>query len=467
MQPWPWGLGVGGWLLAIISPPSFADTLRRCAFNNLGRSLQLELSKIRYYSGVLLQEPRRSKYSYLLAMTQLDLPPNSSAPSDSLRIYITMSSIVRTSLRQFLHTSRQSLLASLKAKKPVNIVIGNQSADIDSFASSILYAYYTGPTTPPTTPPTIPLLSIPREDLSLRPEILHLCNLFSISPSDLNFTDDPPITDLPQDSTNIALVDHNHIEPNLSSHFTDPAKAVTAVIDHHDDEGLYPDAKPRIITPSGSCSSLVTQHFQSAFPQSGDVRGELARLALAAVLIDTTNMTNKVTPHDEEVLAFLEAEIAKSVTEGGGAGEPWDRKKFYNGVWDAKNNVDAMPLRDLLRKDWKEWAESVAGVDGVQRKVGIASVLRELEWLKGREAGEGRELFVWVLNEGAEGCLEAFVRMAEEAGLGLSVWGGGALDGDNGRRRAWCQKNLKASRKQVAPLLRESIKVGAKRESKV
>ncbi|RPB12469.1 DHH phosphoesterase [Morchella conica CCBAS932] len=404
-----------------------------------------------------------------------------------------MSSIVRTSLRQFLHTSRQSLLASLKAKKPVNIVIGNQSADIDSFASSILYAYYTGPTTPP----TIPLLSIPREDLSLRPEILHLCNLFSISPSDLNFTDDPPITDLPQDSTNIALVDHNHIEPNLSSHFTDPAKAVTAVIDHHDDEGLYPDAKPRIITPSGSCSSLVTQHFQSAFPQSGDVRGELARLALAAVLIDTTNMTNKVTPHDEEVLAFLEAEIAKSVTEGGGAGEPWDRKKFYNGVWDAKNNVDAMPLRDLLRKDWKEWAESVAGVDGVQRKVGIASVLRELEWLKGREAGEGfvegvrswagergldvvsvmtttgrggdfrRELFVWVLNEGAEGCLEAFVRMAEEAGLGLSVWGGGALDGDNGRRRAWCQKNLKASRKQVAPLLRESIKVGAKRESKV
>lgn len=241
----------------------------------------------------------------------------------------------------------------------------------------------------------------------------------------------------------------------------------------------------------------MTQHFQSAFPQSGDVRGELARLALAAVLIDTTNMTNKVTPHDEEVLAFLEAEIAKSVTEGGGASEPWDRKKFYNGVWGAKNNVDAMPLRDLLRKDWKEWTESVTGADGVQRKVGIASVLRELAWLKGREAGEGfvegvkswagergldvvsvmtttgrggdfrRELFVWVLNEEAEGCLEAFVRMAGEAGLGLSVWGEGALDGDNGRRRAWCQKNLKASRKQVAPLLRESIKVGAKRESKV
>lgn len=241
----------------------------------------------------------------------------------------------------------------------------------------------------------------------------------------------------------------------------------------------------------------MTQHFQSAFPQSGDVRGELARLALAAVLIDTTNMTNKVTPHDEEVLAFLEAEIAKSVTEGGGASEPWDRKKFYNGVWDAKNNVDAIPLRDLLRKDWKEWTESVTGADGVQRKVGIASVLRELAWLKGREAGEGfvegvkswagergldvvsvmtttgrggdfrRELFVWVLNEEAEGCLEAFVRMAGEAGLGLSVWGEGALDGDNGRRRAWCQKNLKASRKQVAPLLRESIKVGAKRESKV
>jgi hypothetical protein len=46
-----------------------------------------------------------------------------------------MSSIVRTSLKQFLHTSRQSLLASLKAKKPVNIVIGNQSAGMFDITS--------------------------------------------------------------------------------------------------------------------------------------------------------------------------------------------------------------------------------------------------------------------------------------------------------------------------------------------
>lgn len=404
-----------------------------------------------------------------------------------------MSSIVRTSLRQFMYTSRQSLLASLSSKKPVNIVIGNQSADIDSFASSILYAYYT-----PSTPPTIPFLSIPRSDLSLRPEILHLCTLFSISPSDLNFTDDPPITSLPANSTTIALVDHNHLEPNLSSHFPDPS-AVTAVIDHHDDEHLYPTANPRIIAPSGSCSSLVTQHFQSAFPSTGAVRGELARLALAAVLIDTTNMTNKVTSHDEAVLSFLEGELAKGATEGGGS-DPWDREKFYKSVWDAKNNVDDMPLRDLLRKDWKEWTEAVTGTDGKTRKVGIASVLRELSWLRDREEGEGfvegvkswagereldvvsvmtttgrggdfrRELLVWVLNEGAAECLDVFVGMAEEKGLGLSVWGGGALDGDGGKRRAWCQKDIKASRKQVAPLLRESIKVGngpSKKESKV
>ena len=32
---------------------------------------------------------------------------------------------------------------------------------------------------------------------------------------------------------------------------------VTGIIDHHDDRGLFPDAKPRVIKRSASCSTLV------------------------------------------------------------------------------------------------------------------------------------------------------------------------------------------------------------------
>lgn len=259
-----------------------------------------------------------------------------------------------------------------------------------------------------------------------------------------------------------------------------------AVIDHHDDEGFYLSASPRIVEKSGSCTSLITNHFKSLFPTEGLVRGDLARLTLAAVLIDTTNMTNKVTRHDEGALKFLEAQIQKSASEGS-TPEPWDRKAFFDGVWGAKNNVDGLPLRDLLRKDWKEWVE-IVDETSEKRKVGIASILRELKWLREREEGDGfvdgvktwaeereldvacimtttgrggefrRELLVWELGSRAGGCISAFTKKAEEAGLGLKTWQSGSLD-EGSERRAWTQADLTASRKQVAPLLRESVRV--------
>lgn len=302
------------------------------------------------------------------------------------------------------------------------------------------------------------------------------------------FTDDPPITSLHASNTTITIVDHNRLESDIRFLFPDDS-IVKAVIDHHDDEGFYPSASPRIVEKSGSCTSLVTNYFKSSFPTEGVVRGELARLALAAVLIDTTNMTNKVTTHDEKALKFLETQIQKSATEDGSISGPWNRKAFFDGIWNAKNNVDNMPIRDLLRKDWKEWVETVDKT-GERKKVGIAAILRELKWLKEREEGDGfldgvkswaeareldvtcimtttgrggqfrRELLVWELNDKAKGCINTFTKKAEEAGLGLKIWEDGGLDDKSFKRRAWTQANLTASRKQVAPLLRESVRTG-------
>ncbi len=56
---------------------------------------------------------------------------------------------------------------------------------------------------------------------------------------------------------------------------------MVAVIDHHEDEKLYPKASPRIIKPVGSCTSLVaTQLPPEPLP-------DLALLLLTGILIWT------------------------------------------------------------------------------------------------------------------------------------------------------------------------------------
>ena len=317
---------------------------------------------------------------------------------------------------------------------------------------------------------------MPRADLTLRPELQHLLGILNISASDLLFTDDPDITSLQPSTTKFMLVDHNRPVPSLRGF------PVSGIIDHHEDEGGDPSASPRIIEKSGSCTSLVTNYFRSSFPSKsapgGLVSVELGKLGLAAILVDTICMKdkNKVTPHDSAATSFLEQKVVEE--------EPgWDRTKFFHEMWDAKHDVDDLPLRDHLRKDWKEWADPHRG--GGERKVGIAAVLRDFTWFSQRDkdafltavknwaierdldvvsvmttAGEGsefkRELMVWAIKERAKDSIKAFEDNAAKD-LQLSQWGSGELDSEDGERKVWNQRNLAASRKEVAPLLRTSV----------
>ncbi|KAF8540327.1 exopolyphosphatase [Trichophaea hybrida] len=363
-------------------------------------------------------------------------------------------------LRTFLHLSRTALISASKSSTPISVVLGNESADLDSFASSFLYAYLSS-----VRPRPIPFLAIPRADLSLRPEFLFILSKLQLSPSDLLCADDSPsFSTLNPENVNVHLVDHNRLTVPLLG------ENVHGIIDHHDDEGFYMSASPRVITQSGSCSSLVINHLLNYTTLEEGERSQLATLALAAVLIDTANMTHKVTAHDQTALKLLRDNCLPA---------SWDQEAFFQGVYDAKTNVDGLSLRDLLRKDYKEWTE-----DG--KKLGISSVVKGLEYLRGRGAfletlkewarerrldvvcvmttdGRGeeyrRELLVWAVKKQGAECLRLLMETAEERGLKLGVWGNGELD-DGVKRRAWTQGNLSMSRKQVAPLLRECLKSG-------
>lgn len=247
-------------------------------------------------------------------------------------------------------------------------------------------------------------------------------------------------------------------------------------------------ANPRVIKKAGSCTSLIVGHFwEAAEGLRPDEKRELARLALGAVLVDTSCMRKRVEKCDEDAMEMLEAWLLDE--DAGELVEPWDRELFWKELVEAKEGVEGLGTRDLLRKDYKEWDEKVG-------KVGISSVVKGLEWLVGRDedflevlrswgvergldlvvvmttlgTGDGeefkRELLVWGVNEKGEEMLKEVERKAEDAGLKLEPWGEGKLD-EEGKRKVWWQRNVEASRKQVAPFLRQCIQeVGQQKASK-
>lgn len=243
------------------------------------------------------------------------------------------------------------------------------------------------------------------------------------------------------------------------------------------------DAAPRVVEPAGSCTSLVLRECRGAWDAlaAGEGGGvvEVARLALASVLIDTEGLRDegKTREVDREAVGVLEGVVRR------GDGR-WDREGFLAGVKAAKGDLDGLRVRDVLRKDFKAWEV------GAGRWVGVCSVVRSVRWLVGRveeeergamgdvlaafgrergcgvvvvmtaftgeQGGFERELVVKVVDEEMRGLLSLLEGRGVQE-LGLSEVKGPVGVAEDGTMRVWRQARVDKSRKQVAPLLREMM----------
>jgi exopolyphosphatase len=422
------------------------------------------------------------------------------------------STMSRFSIATFLSQAKRQLQQASKNEATTSFVVGNESADLDSITSALVYSYIKSshPDARRTNTLTIPVTNIPASDLALRPELTTLLSHANLKPSDLITLDDlPPLS---PSKTSWTLVDHNALTGQLASTYSASA-TIAACIDHHDDESFVPaTATPRIITKTGSCCSLITTHLHEPWVQLalfsssiGAANGQqsylviddtaytstwdaqVALLALGAILIDTQNLTSthKVTKHDSQAVKLLEAFVNMSPR----LSPKYDREAFYAKLDAAKSDISALSLTDILRKDYKAWSDNGLAL-------GIASVVQGLPFLREKadaEAGSKdalvpacvefakerslglfavmtaftnpkgdfeRELLLLATEEGkpSEAAKKFVERSAGELKLveldqpaseeGISVaWIG-----------VWRQDNLEASRKQVAPLLREAMK---------
>ncbi|CAH1642812.1 unnamed protein product [Spodoptera littoralis] len=265
-------------------------------------------------------------------------------------------------------------LTKLKTKQfsELTIVIGNESCDLDSAVSALVFANflywqhnqmkckvctreYRDGSMDYKDELFLPVINVDRNDFPLKTEVAFLFREKGINASDLVFRDDYDLPELLKSTkSKVVLVDH-HVLANRDKFL---AEYVTEIIDHRpiDKTGwVYkPDTRTTIETV-GSCCTLVAQRLKdlgaliakdvdyfNAYPVCSE-------MLHATIILDTVNFSkevNKGTPHDEEILLFLESLLKPADCKA-------EREKELNTLVTARTDVSQLSAAQLLRKDVK------------------------------------------------------------------------------------------------------------------
>ena len=352
-------------------------------------------------------------------------------------------------LQNYLEGTKTAILNGEK----IQIIMGNEAADLDSMGSAVIYAYCKAMSaSSDDTTIYVPMINIPREDFKLRTEAAFLFSHAGINTDWLLFAEDINLNALNQTGNlELVLVDHNKLASNQS----ELAQTVEEIIDHHKDEQLYMDAA-RVIEPVGSAATLVAE----ALLKNPDALEEgSAVLLLGTILLDTVNLdpdAQRATEKDQQIVdALLKLTGA-------------DRKQLFDKLQEEKFNVSSLDSSDLLRKDYKEWKLG-------NQNVGFASVLLSIsDWLTKDADLSGslaayasrckldvliamnaytqpqftRELVVYCKDDALRSKLLKFL---EGSDLGLTKIEG-AVDADTA---LYAQANLGYSRKKLQPVMND------------
>ncbi|XP_013178915.1 PREDICTED: protein prune homolog [Papilio xuthus] len=266
---------------------------------------------------------------------------------------------------EFLATTSNKLKTNNYAD--LTIVLGNESCDLDSAVSALVYAMFLNwqyerikckvctreKRVDHKDSIFVPVLDVKREDYTLKTEVAYCLKENNINEDHLVFRDDIDIKNLLTNKTNIILVDHHLVAKKYD--FLVPY--VSEIIDHRprDKQWYYKDDTRCTIENVGSCTTLVCQRIKDLSSlMNKDIEffttyPECCRLLYCTILLDTVNFSkdvNKGTAHDKEMVLFLETIL-----------KPDDRENFRKSTVDklvyARSDVTKLTAEQLLKKDVK------------------------------------------------------------------------------------------------------------------
>lgn len=224
----------------------------------------------------------------------------------------------------------------------IQLVMGNQSGDMDSICSAIGLSLIL--------PNAIPIINIEKSEMSMRKDVLYLLGQVSIDPETLYYKDSLPffLTLANEGKALMTLVDHNVLAPDQIEWMP----YVNRIIDHHVDEVVnYPRLEEKIIAETGSCATLIAEI------------SDLGILLLAPILLDTSNGQDerKTTPRD---LKFIQ-----------------DGDDLYQTLLAKKRDLEGLSPYQLLNRDFKMYQKD-------QCLYGISSLPHGIEWKSSEAAKE-------------------------------------------------------------------------------
>ena len=237
----------------------------------------------------------------------------------------------------------------------------------DSAVSSIVFAYLLSEEAGSL---HVPVMNIVAADYPLRTDVRFALDQAGITGTELVFLDQ--LTEPMEVQTNlqVVLVDHNKL--SVSQQYLEPR--VVRILDHHRDEGFCEKANPRnVVFPLGSSCTLVAQH---AFDKCFTLDSSVARLLLSTILVDTGNLDPSMGKTEALDLSIARAlgDIAEiQIKEEDNSSS--NRSKLYAELLAAKYNVSGLTTAEHFRKDYKEFAENQNQSSVL---VGMSSVLKDL-----------------------------------------------------------------------------------------
>lgn len=370
-------------------------------------------------------------------------------------------------MESFLVASKR-FLSNLEAYRKIRIVIGNESCDLDSAVCALVCAfleYREALEAGRTDVAVIPLMNIPEREFRIKTEVAYYLRRHDIPPALLCFRDRIDLKELSRNlprRLELVLVDHHA----LAEEDRELAECVARVIDHRPPDPDWPwHGRELLLEAVGSCATLVARELLRKQP--GLLDGQLAGLLRGPILIDTSNLSpelGRATAADEEAVRDLES--AGSLRE--------ERASVYRDILRAKTNIDGLTVDDLMLRDLKLTAgtpivglpmlvESFLALQGALEAVRAFAESRKTKIvvLVGLDLSEGcprRDVAVFSSSADSlsrkliEGLLSSTTptldlrakRQIEEKERGCRV-------------HLYEQGNLRATRKQILPIVRETI----------
>lgn len=258
-----------------------------------------------------------------------------------------MSGNGNVSLNTFLSTSKQTWLESNNSNN-VTVVIGNESCDLDTAVSSIVYSYLTfvnhiNPVGD-NIDVILPVLNVERKNYPVKTEVKYFFSCNNISEDDLIFRDEIDLVKLHEEKKlKLILVDH-HV---LQKDYQGLESSVVKVLDHRpkDKKSKWTDDIARIELV-GSCCTLVGDEIVKKNKNILSNNHDIANLIYGTIVLDTFCFNEDVKRY-----TALDREVADHCKQLGDISTP--EKDLCDKLRESRSDISLLTPAQILIKDMK------------------------------------------------------------------------------------------------------------------